>query len=460
MLALHAGAGGGRARAASRGATSIARQCLRAQALDPQVTDAQGRVAKEALGTIRGELSATGFFGLASFLPVDRDKLTGAFASAAALDAVSTRRALIEAFTDALPTLSAERLAAVAVCMARAGLAQPEPWSLLEEAAILEVRAARLEGRALAELAWAFAYSGQGARAVWAALRAAEVTLASQLTEQERKVLGWAHATAGPRGTQAAAGAEESGQASEAATRGVWAALDHLAAEGVVEGPTGAELQVRRLHGAGAGAGLPVGDSVPILEVRSALTPYDAEQLIRMADEGALWRGSEELAGARPIGRRTSESAQLNQLRHVFTEPVMRVRSWVAYALQVPDKHIEGLQLVRYSKGQRFARHMDWSPAGDPDLWISGQRVATVLMYLNTLPEGCGGQTVFDELGVSVTPELGKAILWPNVDRQGMPEPLTAHEAMPVTCDEPTKYMMNVWIRERPQPDRTWIGWR
>eukprot|EP00439_Symbiodinium_sp_Y106_P032585 s2051_g3.t3 len=82
--------------------------------------------------------------------------------------------------------------------------------------------------------------------------------------------------------------------------------------------------------------------------------------------------------------------------------------------------------------------------------------MATLHVYLNTVPKGAGGETSFPELKVEVSPQKGSAILWPNVDATGTPEKKVLHEALPVNGNQ-VKYAMNIWVRGRSQPDQTWI---
>mmetsp|Transcript_31414 Transcript_31414/g.104165 ORF Transcript_31414/g.104165 Transcript_31414/m.104165 type:complete len:110 (-) Transcript_31414:23-352(-) len=102
-----------------------------------------------------------------------------------------------------------------------------------------------------------------------------------------------------------------------------------------------------------------------------------------------------------------------------------------------------------------------------------GQRVATVLVYLNDLPDGClGGATRFTQLGgrgpggdigqegLRVRPRRGAAVAWPNVGLGGAPLFETEHEAEPLELpiahccggEAPRKVAMNIWIRDRPVP--------
>jgi len=195
-------------------------------------------------------------------------------------------------------------------------------------------------------------------------------------------------------------------------------------------------------------------EPVPVVTVFGVLRAEDAEHLVRMADEGRLWRASSR-RGARSVdgtdALRTSQSAVLSSPQ-CFQDPVtQRLRSRVASMLDMPTDFVEGLQLVRYHRGEQYGPHVDWGRAQDASLWLGGQRTATALIYLNTLPQGCGGETVFDDLGLKVSPSAGTAVLWPNVDANGVPQPLVQHRAMPVLCDE-TKYAVNVWVREQSLP--------
>ena len=58
---------------------------------------------------------------------------------------------------------------------------------------------------------------------------------------------------------------------------------------------------------------------------------------------------------------------------------------------------------------------------------VSPRRIATVFVYLNSLPEG-QGCTAFPELGLEVTPKRGMAVVWCNVQQNGEPDPLLVHK--------------------------------
>ena len=68
----------------------------------------------------------------------------------------------------------------------------------------------------------------------------------------------------------------------------------------------------------------------------------------------------------------------------------------------------------------------------------------TVLIYLNTPEEG--GGTHFPDLNLTVMPELGRAVMWPNVldVKPTVTDMRLYHKALPVT--KGVKFAVNFWV--------------
>ena len=68
----------------------------------------------------------------------------------------------------------------------------------------------------------------------------------------------------------------------------------------------------------------------------------------------------------------------------------------------------------------------------------------TLFLYLNDVEEG--GETSFPELGISVKPKRGNALLWPSVlDEDPLEkDPRTDHEAKEVI--KGVKFAANAWV--------------
>ena len=127
-------------------------------------------------------------------------------------------------------------------------------------------------------------------------------------------------------------------------------------------------------------------------------------------------------------------------------EVVYRVETRIAKLLRWPVKHGEGLQVLRYTKGAQYLPHFDYfdpREAGTSALLArGGQRVATLIMYLNT-PES-GGATVFPDLGLQVKPVRGQAVFFSYAEP--LPTSLSLHGGEPVTSGE--KWIATKWLRQ------------
>ncbi|KAL6765838.1 hypothetical protein V8C86DRAFT_2450273 [Haematococcus lacustris] len=101
----------------------------------------------------------------------------------------------------------------------------------------------------------------------------------------------------------------------------------------------------------------------------------------------------------------------------------------------------ESPQVARYEAAQHFLSHEDAFPLRLAR--ANGfQRRATLLLYLNDVPEG--GATQFDHLGpLSVQPEEGKLLLFFPGFADGRPDPRTLHTASDAIH---TKWVMQQWV--------------
>ena len=125
-----------------------------------------------------------------------------------------------------------------------------------------------------------------------------------------------------------------------------------------------------------------------------------------------------------------------------------RIEARIARLLDWPLENGEGLQVLNYGPGAQYEPHYDYF---DPEasgsavtLRRGGQRVASVVMYLNT-PE-CGGATVFPEVHFEIAAVKGNAVFF-SYDR---PHPMTKslHGGAPVLAGE--KWIATKWLRIGP----------
>lgn len=128
------------------------------------------------------------------------------------------------------------------------------------------------------------------------------------------------------------------------------------------------------------------------------------------------------------------------------TELVARIESRIARLLNWPLENGEGVQVLNYQPGAEYKPHYDYfdpdAPGTPTILKRGGQRVGTLVMYLNN-PER-GGGTTFPDVGLEVSPQRGNAVFFA-YDRPH-PSSQTLHGGAPVISGE--KWVATKWLRE------------
>lgn len=145
-------------------------------------------------------------------------------------------------------------------------------------------------------------------------------------------------------------------------------------------------------------------------------------------------------------GARSSEGMFFRPLEN---ELLARIDRRIARLMGLPVENGEGLQVLRYQPGAQSSPHFDFllptSAASRSSLERSGQRVSTLVMYLNE-PQA-GGETVFPESGLAITPRLGSALYFEYCNSVGQLDPLSLHAALPVLAGE--KWVATRWMRQK-----------
>jgi prolyl 4-hydroxylase len=152
--------------------------------------------------------------------------------------------------------------------------------------------------------------------------------------------------------------------------------------------------------------------------------------------------GSEDV-----IQNRTSEGIWFPRCVDDF---IARIDQRIAALMNWPLEHGEGLQVLHYRVGGEYRPHFDYFPPGQAGsarhTARGGQRVATLIVYLNDVENG--GATIFPDAGVSVSPKQGNAVYFRYRNGSGQLDPLSLHGGAPVEGGE--KWIMTKWVREHP----------
>jgi prolyl 4-hydroxylase len=128
---------------------------------------------------------------------------------------------------------------------------------------------------------------------------------------------------------------------------------------------------------------------------------------------------------------------------------IARLDRRIAEVMNWPVENGEGLQILHYGIGGEYKPHFDYFPPEDPgsqvQMTIGGQRVSTMVMYLNEVEEG--GTTIFPEIGLEVVPKKGSAVYFEYTNSHDQLDKLTLHGGSPVTRGE--KWIVTKWMRQR-----------
>lgn len=124
---------------------------------------------------------------------------------------------------------------------------------------------------------------------------------------------------------------------------------------------------------------------------------------------------------------------------------IARVEARIAALVNWPVENGEGVQVLHYLPGAEYKPHYDYFDPAQPGtptiLKRGGQRVGTVVMYLNT-PER-GGGTTFPDVDLEVSPVKGNAVFF-SYDSPH-PSTRTLHGGAPVLAGE--KWVATKWMR-------------
>ena len=131
-------------------------------------------------------------------------------------------------------------------------------------------------------------------------------------------------------------------------------------------------------------------------------------------------------------------------------ELLQRIERRISELVDWPVEHGEPIQVLHYEPGGEYKPHYDYfdpaHPGNQEVLAQGGQRIATLIMYLNNVSRG--GSTVFPEIGLDVLPRKGHAVYFAYCDDAGTLDVRTLHGGSPVGSGE--KWIATKWFRQHP----------
>lgn len=188
-----------------------------------------------------------------------------------------------------------------------------------------------------------------------------------------------------------------------------------------------------------------VSTDAPVVRVlENMLTAEECVELIGQANPRLARAMTVDTDGSHQVDQRRTSQGMFFAIGE--TPLVARIEQRIADLLAIPVSHGEGLQILHYQPGQEYEPHFDWFNPEQPGYSTvtarGGQRIASVVMYLNTPDEG--GGTAFPHIGLTVTAQRGSAVYF----AYETGDEASLHAGLPVLKGE--KWIATKWLRERP----------
>ncbi len=158
---------------------------------------------------------------------------------------------------------------------------------------------------------------------------------------------------------------------------------------------------------------------------------------------------SNKLFGATTLGAyikeyRTAENTWLFET----TELTEKIKKIVSEKTKLPIENQEQIHIVKYNVGGEYKEHHDFFHPNtdyyDSQIKRGGQRIYSCLFYLNDNFKG--GETDFPKINYRTTPQLGKLVVWKNLNDDNTLNYDSLHAGLPVVEGE--KWICIIWVRE------------
>jgi prolyl 4-hydroxylase len=153
--------------------------------------------------------------------------------------------------------------------------------------------------------------------------------------------------------------------------------------------------------------------------------------------------------GSQEVGYRSNSGAGFSLIESDLVLQMVNAR--VGAFIGVPLSHQEPTNVLHYKPGEEYRPHFDFITPSEKhamELQVSGQRIITLLIYLNDNFEG--GETSFPELDWRFKGRTGDALVFWNLTPEGKPDRRTLHAGLPPASGE--KWLYSKWVRANPYP--------
>ena len=175
-----------------------------------------------------------------------------------------------------------------------------------------------------------------------------------------------------------------------------------------------------------------------IQEFQNILSVDECNELIKISKD----RLGKALTYGKNEEYRTAKSTSIDEK----TELTNKIKNIVSEKTNLPIENQEEINVVKYNIGGEYKVHHDFFRPNTNhfELQNGGQRIYSCLFYIND--DFDGGETDFPKVNYRVDPQIGKLVIWKNLNDDLSVNYNSLHAGLPVISGE--KWICIVWVRE------------
>lgn len=184
---------------------------------------------------------------------------------------------------------------------------------------------------------------------------------------------------------------------------------------------------------------------IPFYLFENFITKIDCDNIIALQKKNNARSTIANKEDKRIDDTRTSYSTyfDLNSLEPNY-DVVQKVRQKMLSVTGIPEHCAEMIQGQWYKAQGFYHNHYDACDDYNQFKNHAGNRTWTCMITLNEVEEG--GNTFFPKLNMGFKPAIGQALIWYNLNSDGLAHPLTLHTGQAVKKGE--KFILTQWFRQ------------
>lgn len=178
-----------------------------------------------------------------------------------------------------------------------------------------------------------------------------------------------------------------------------------------------------------------------IQEFKNILSVDECDELIKLSKDKLF---NATTLGTQIKDYRIAENTWLFE-QNILTNKIKKI---VKEKTNLSLQNQEQIHIVKYNLSGEYKEHHDFFHPNtsyyENHTKNGGQRIYSCLFYLNDNFEG--GETFFPKINYKVKPEIGKLVIWKNLNDDFTINYNSLHAGLPVTNGE--KWICIIWVRE------------